>query len=323
MKNKKNVRWGIVSTGRIAQQFCQDMAFVNNGELAGVAARKLADAKQFAHKFNIEKAYQGYQALFDDPTIDVVYIATPHNFHYENVRDALMAGKSVLCEKPITISSDESRKLSALAHEKGLFLMEAMWTYFLPAIQKAKQWVEEGRIGELKHIKADFGYPLPYRADLREYDAELAGGCLLEMGIYPLAIAQFFTDIPMDKLNVKSHLAPNGVEDDVVILADSGEVKLTLATSFQCKLQNWAYIIGEKGYIAIPNFWRADQCSLFVLDEEIDQFNDARKSLGFNFEAEAVGEAVMNNQVEHAIVPHDVSGLLQEQMERIKKLFTK
>lgn len=320
MKSNK-LQWGIVSTGRIAEQFCQDMAFVDNGELAAVGARNLDNAKSFARKYNIAKAYQGYQTMFDDPEIDVVYIATPHNIHYQNVYDALMAGKSVLCEKPITISSEESKQLSALAQEKGLFLMEAMWTYFLPAIVKAKQWIEQGRIGKIKHVKADFGYPLPYDGERREYDAELAGGCLLEMGIYPLAIAKYFVDTPMKNPQVKAHLAPNGVENDVIVLADAGDVMLTLATSFQCKLQNWAYIIGEEGYIAIPNFWRADQCSLFKLDARIDHFDDGRSSLGFSYEAQAVGQAIKNKQIEHSVMPHRLSYLLQQQMEEIKALF--
>jgi len=320
MKKETILRWGILSTGRIAQQFCQDMKYVSNGELFAVAARNLKDAQSFAQQHNIAKAYEGYQMLFDDPNIDVVYIATPHTFHFQNVYDALTAGKSVLCEKPITVSRNESELLSALAQEKGLFLMEAMWTYFLPAIQQAKQWVEQGRIGKIKHIKADFGYPLPYEETRREYHASLAGGCLLEMGIYPLAIAAFFAESPMDNLSIKYHLAPNGVEDDVIILADAAEVKLTLATSFQCKLQNWAYIIGEEGYIAIPNFWRADQCTLYQLDEQVDHFDDGRESLGLNYEAQAVGQAINENRIEHPLMTHAVSHLLQQQMEDIKLL---
>lgn len=321
MKDEKKLRWGIVSTGRIAQQFCQDMAFVTNGELAGVAARSLDDAKAFALKFGIEKAYQGYQSLFDDPTIDVVYVATPHTLHYQNVYAALMARKSVLCEKPITISSEESLQLSVLAKKQGVFLMEAMWTYFLPAIQQAKKWVEEGRIGKIKHIKADFGYPQVYDPNSRVYNNELAGGCLLDMGIYPLAIANYFAEIPMTNVLVKSHLAPNGVDDDVLIIADAGEAKLTLATSFQCKLHNCAYVIGDKGYISIPNFWHASQCSLYELDEVVEHFSDGRNSLGLNYEAQAVGEAIFENRLEHPIMPHSVSYLLQQQMELIKTLF--
>jgi len=317
----KVLNWGIISTGVIAEQFCQDMKYVTNGRLLAVAARQLTSAQSFADKHKIERVYQGYQSLFDDPEIDVVYIATPHNLHFQHAFDALMAGKSVLCEKPFTVSPKECQQLTLLAKEKGLFLMEAMWTYFLPAIIQAKQWLDSGRIGKIKHIKADFGYPLAYDPNRREWDAELAGGCLLEMGIYPIAIAQFFLGQPMQSITVNAQMAENGVEKDVLILAEVDEIRLTLATSFQCKLQNWAYIIGEDGYIAIPNFWRADQCSLFELDQQVDHFSDNRKSLGFNYEAQAVGEAIINNEIEHQVMPHQLSYSLQQQMEEIKTKF--
>ena len=151
----KKLRWGIVSAGRISAQFAHDMQFVKNGELAAVATRSLASAQAFAKKYHIEKCYEGYQTMFDDPDIDAVYIGTPHTLHYENVVAAIKAGKHVLCEKPITISSEQCLKLSKLAKQQGVFLMEAMWTYFLPALNKAKAWVDAGRIGKIKHIKTD------------------------------------------------------------------------------------------------------------------------------------------------------------------------
>ncbi len=317
----KKLNWGIVSTGVIAEQFCQDMQHVTNGQLFAVAARQLSAAENFAKKHNIEKYYQGYQQLFDDPEVDVVYIATPHNLHFEHARQAILAGKSVLCEKPFTISSAQCQQLAMLAEQQQVFMMEAMWTYFLPAIKQAKQWIDAGRIGQIKHIKAEFGYPLPYDADRREWNADLAGGCLLEMGIYPVAFAQFFCGRPMSTPIVSAQIAPNGVEKDVIILAETGPVKLCLATSFQCKLPNAGYIIGDQGYIEIPNFWRADQCSLYQLDQCIDHFSDGRSSLGFNYEAEAVGEAILNGHIEHSDMPLQTSYLFQQQLETIKALF--
>jgi predicted dehydrogenase len=180
----KKINWGIVGCGRIAAQFCEDLAHTNNGVVYAVAARNGDDATAFASKYGAANAYEGYQALFDDKNVDVVYIATPHNFHFKNASDAIKAGKHVLCEKPITVSAEECKQLSLLAKKHDVFLMEAMWTYFLPAIQKAKQWVEQGRIGTIKHVKADFGYPVPFNPDGREYNLDLAGGCLLDMGIY-------------------------------------------------------------------------------------------------------------------------------------------
>ncbi len=319
----EKLRWGIISTGNIASDFCADMTFVDNGELVAVGSRNIESAHAFADKFNIPNAYADYQSVYDDPNVDIIYVATPHNFHFENVRDALMAGKHVLCEKPITVSSEESQQLFDLAKQKQLFLMEAMWTYFLPAIVKAQQWVAEGLIGKVKQIKADFGYPMPYQLESRVYREDLAGGCLLDMGIYPLAISTLFTDAELNNFYVKPQFAPNGVEDDLVMLANAGDVHLTLGTSFQCKLHNWAIIIGEKGSVVIPDFWRAKSCELYHSDDLVDSFQDNRQSIGLNYEAQAAGEAVLAHKLEHPNMPHAVSQQLQKQMEAIKSTYKK
>lgn len=315
------VNWGIISTGQIADKFCTDIVHAENAKVIAVAARKLEDANLFAQKHSIENAYQGYQSLFDDPSVDVIYVATPHNFHFQNVHAALMANKHVLCEKPITISSEEFKTLSALAKEKNLFLMEAMWTYFLPAVLQAKKWIEQGHIGNIKHIKADFGYLVPYEPDGRMYNPNLAGGCLFDMGIYPLAIAQYFNPGELNDIVIKSHFAPHNVEDDLVILASCNDITLSLATSFQCRLQNAALIIGDKGYIKIPNFWRAKSCALYQLDEKVKEFNDTSVGWGLHHEAQEVGAAIINKQIEHTVMSHSVSLLLQQQIEQIKSLF--
>lgn len=315
------LKWGIVSTGRIAEQFVSDMAAVNNGIVHAVAARKLTDAQAFAQRHNIDKAYGSYQCLFEDQDVDVIYIGTPHTFHFQQARDAILAGKHVLCEKPITVSSEQCRQLSTLAKSRGVYLMEAMWTYFLPAIQQAKAWVDGGRIGTIKHVKADFGYPIEYDPNSREYNADLAGGCLLDMGIYPIAIASYFLNRNIDYWHVNAELAPNGVDKDVIMLAEFGEAKATLATSFQCKLNNYAYIIGDKGYIALHDFWRAKSCELYHLEERVDCFEDNRTTVGFNYEAEAVGQDILSGKTESDVVTHDRSLWLQQQMERVKTFF--
>lgn len=319
----KKVRWGIIGAGRIAHSFASDMQFVENGELVAVAARNGDSAAEFARQYAIRKSFAGYQALMDCDEVDAVYIATPHNFHCVQTIEVLNAGKAVLCEKPLVVSAAECAELTALSRDKGVYLMEGMWTWFLPAIQRAKQWVDQGRIGKVRHIKADFGYPIPYSNDRREYDNRLAGGCLLEMGIYPVAIAQYFLGDEPDELSVRSHLAPNGVEDDVVIVADYGEgVMATLATSFRCKLQNWAYIIGEEGYIAIPDFWRADRCSLYQLDECIDSFSDDRKGLGFEYEISAASEDILAGKIQSDLVTPEISMAFQRVMEQVKSQFS-
>ena len=326
MNKSKKVRWGIAGTGRICHQFAQDFAHVLNGELVAVSSRSQQSADAFAKKYTISRAYAGYHNLLADPGIDAVYIASPHTLHYQDTLDAIEAGKHVLCEKPFTINPDESRRLFDIAAQSPVFVMEAMWTYFLPAIQKAQEWFSQGRIGKLYQIKADFGYPqLPFDANRREYSAEFAGGCLLEMGIYPVSLAWLFMQQDPVGIQTTVHKAPNGVEDDVVMLFDyadgSDGATATLATSFRSKLQNWAYIIGEDGYIAIPDFWRASECSLYHLDTRIDHFADGRESLGLNYETIASNEDILANRQQNSIMPWSNTIRFQEHMKRIKQQF--
>ncbi len=322
----EKVRWGIVSTGRITHQFVQDFSFVPNGEVVAVASRSQQSADEFSRKYGIPKAYEGYERLLEDRDVDAVYVATPHTLHFQNTVDAMAAGKHVLCEKPFTVSPGESEALFELAGRSSLFVMEAMWTFFLPAIQRAREWVRQGRIGRLRQVKADFGYPLlPFDPVRREYNAGLAGGCLLDMGIYPVALAWLFFGKDPVGMQVVAHKAPNGVEDDVVMVFDYGEgsegAVAMLGTSFRSKLQNWAYIIGEEGYIAIPDFWRASECSLYELDARVDHFTDGRASLGFDYETAASNEDILAGRQQSGIMPWETTLRLQQHMARVRELF--
>ncbi|MDX2410680.1 MAG: Gfo/Idh/MocA family oxidoreductase [Woeseiaceae bacterium] len=317
----KKIRWGIVSAGTIANTFAADMVHVTNAEVAAVAARSQDSANHFASKYDIGKAYQGYEKLLSDPDIDAVYIGTPHTLHLQNSADSLRAGKAVLCEKPITTSAAECQKLLDVAAETGSYLMEAMWTWFLPALNKAKAWVDAGRIGELRHVKAELGYPKSYDPHSRLYDTALAGGCLLDMGIYPIAIARYFTEKPPDDMHVVSHHAPNGVDDDVAMLFSYNNCIATLATSFRCKLPNTAYIIGTEGYIEIPHGWSARECHLYAMHEQIDSFMDNRRGSGFEFQIEAVSNDILQGRMESAIVTHAASLAFQQDMDRVRDKF--
>lgn len=322
----EKVRWGIVSTGRITHQFVQDFRFVPNGEVVAVASRAQESADAFARQYGIPRAYEGYERLLEDGEVDAVYVATPHTMHFQNTADAIAADKHVLCEKPFTINPRESKELFEIADRSSVFVMEAMWTYFLPAIQKAREWVQQGRIGKLRQVKADFGFPkLPFSPEQREYNAVLAGGCLLEMGIYPVALAWLFMQKDPVEMQAVAHKAPNGVEDDLVMVFDYGEdsegAVATLGTSFRSKLQNWAYIIGEEAYIAIPDFWHASKCSLFELDTCIDHFDDGRTSLGFNYETIASNEDILSGQQQNSIMPWETTLRLQQHMAGVRALF--
>jgi predicted dehydrogenase len=316
------IRWGIVSAGNIANTFASDIAHAPNAEVVAVAARRQADANAFAERHGIGKAYEGYDRLYADDEVDAVYVATPHTLHLPNSADALRAGKAVMCEKPLTTSAGECRELLAVADKTGAFLMEAMWTWFLPAVRQAKSWVDAGRIGELLHVKADFGYPKAYDPEDRVFNAALAGGCLLDMGIYPIAIARLFIDRDPRDVHVISRHAPNGVDDDVSMLFDYGDRVATLATSFRCKLPNTAFIVGAEGYIEIPHFWSARECRLVVMHEVVDTFEDRREGSGFEYQIESASADILEGRRQSAIMPHAASLALQEDMDRVKASFS-
>ncbi|SHG87505.1 Gfo/Idh/MocA family protein [Ferrimonas marina] len=313
------IRWGILGCGRIAHTFAQDMAWVEGSEILAAAARQGDSAQAFAQQYGIPVSYQGYDALCQDPEIDAIYVATPHSHHLHHAEQALAAGKAVLCEKPLTVNLSQSQTLIQAVKSHQGYLMEGMWTYFLPAIQQAKQWVEQGRIGRLLQIKADFGYPMIYDPQGRAYNPQLGGGAVLDMGIYPLALAWLFCPEMPETIHQLQHHAATGVEDELLCLLrfPQYQVDAVLGTSFRAKLPNVAYLIGDKGQIAIEDFWRAPRCALYHQDELVEQFEDGRQGSGFEFQIAAVNRDLCEGRLENRTVPHQTSLALAQLMDRL------
>jgi len=314
----KKIGWGVLGTGRMADWFCEDFQSVADGRLVAVGSRDLVSARAFADRHQIPQAYGDYLGLLEHPDVDAVYVATPHSLHLDNVRQAIERGKAVLCEKPLTISSAECEVLIALAQTRGVYVMEAMWTYFLPAIETAKRWVEEGRIGKLLRIKAELGYPVAYGPRQREYDTNLAGGCLLEMGVYPIALARLFSGQAPLAARAFATRAPNGVEDDVAAVLSYGDARAELGASFRARLPNAAYIVGEDGYIVIPDAFRASCCHLHVLDARVQSFEAPRRERGYNHQVDAVCADLRAGRRESARVPLSLSLAFQRDLELIR-----
>jgi predicted dehydrogenase len=226
----------------------------------------------------------------------------------------------VLCEKPIVTRSEDIKDLKRLAERHQVFLMEAMWTFFLPAIQQAVSWVEAGEIGELLHVRADFGYPMPYSPTSRQYAVQLAGGCLLDMGIYPIAFNWLFHPHPAASIAGLQSFAPNGVEDDVCWQWQYEQTTASLHTSFKAKLPNLGVIIGSKGTIQIPDFWRASECHLYERETPVKSFSDPRKGSGFEYQIEHVCNAIRVGQTQSPVMPLDTSYAFQTQIEAVRKI---
>ena len=315
----KKIRWGILGPGIIAHEFAQDFAHVDNAKLQAVASRSSDRAKQFADQYNIPTYYEGYEALYNDPEVDAIYVATPHNFHHKQVISSLEAGKAVLCEKPITINQVECQQLIQLSERTNSYLIEGMWTYFLPAILKAQEWVNEGRIGRVLHLKSSFGYPVPYDPEGRQYNPKLAGGSLLDMGVYTVAMASMFLGKEPLKVHSIQQFSDSNVDNDTLVTLEYEKRYAHLHSSFLCKLNNHTYIIGEDGYIDIPDFWRARECYLFKVEEVIEHYNDNRKGNGFEFEIEDVSNQILAGKSTPSVVTHETSLSFQKIMDSISK----
>ncbi len=317
----KKVRWGIVSTGGIAAQFAQDILHADNASLVAVGSRNQESADKFAAAHQVPSAYQSYEDLFADDNVDAIYVATPHPMHLPNSADALRAGKAVLCEKPITTSAAELQELIDVAATTDGYLAEAMWTWFLPAVKQAKSWLDAGRIGELRHVRAELGYPVRYRPESRMFDPQLAGGCLLDMGVYPIAIARYFTGQSPNKIQVLARHAKNGVDDDIAMQFNYDDCVASLAATFRCKLPNTTYLIGSEGHIEMPHGWGASDAHLYVAENQVDSYSDTRRGSGLEFEIQAVSEDILQGKKQSAMVPLSASLDFQKHMDKVRAQF--
>jgi predicted dehydrogenase len=263
---EQGVRWGILATGGIAAAFTADLVDLPDAEVVAVASRSEASAKAFAERFGIGRAYGDWGALAEDADIDVVYVATPHSAHRAAAGLCLSAGRNVLCEKAFTLNAREAEELVALAKEHDRFLMEAMWMYCNPLVRRLKALVDDGAIGEIRTVQADFGLAGPFPAAHRLRDPAQGGGALLDLGVYPVSFAHLLLGEPSD-VTAKAVLSEEGVDlqTGALLSWDSGAL-----ASLHCSLTGGtatiASVTGSLGRIDIPNgFFHPDR---FVLHRD-------------------------------------------------------
>ena len=190
------IRWGILGTGKIASRFANDLRQLGDAEVVAVGSRSQSGAEAFAERFGIAQRHGSYAELADDPEVDVVYVATPHPAHYEDAMLAIRAGKSVLVEKPFTLNAAQARDLVAAARASGVFLMEAMWTRLLPTVVEIRELLSAGVLGDVRTVTADLGIRFPKDPESRIFAANLGGGALLDLGVYPVSFASMVLGTP-------------------------------------------------------------------------------------------------------------------------------
>lgn len=316
----QTIKWGILGPGWISSKFAADLAYAEGAELVAVGGRNLEKSESFAKRFNIPRAYGSVEELAQDAEIDIVYVGTLHPIHKENVLALLRAGKAVICEKPFTMNAAEAKEIIDLAREKQVFLMEAMWTRFLPPILKVKEWLAADKIGEVRLVKADFGFDIGWAPESRLLDPALGGGALLDAGIYPVSFASMIYGTAPAKIMSSARLGQTGVDEQFSLLFEyEGGRTAALNGAVQLGMVSDAYIYGTKGYIHVPNFLFSKSATLHAKDAEPESFVDDRKAEGYAFEAEEAMKALREGRLESSAIPLDETLAIMNTLDTIRK----
>ena len=295
--------WGILGCGVISETFCRGLKGISRAKLKAVAARSLERAQEFADRTDAEMAYGSYEELLADPEIEIVYIGVIHTFHKELAIKALNAGKAVICEKPMAIRASDTAAVIQASKDNNCFLMEAMWTRFLPAMIDIKQKINDGLIGDIQCIHADFSFLGSDDPKGRHLDLNKGGGALLDVGVYPIALSFMILGDP-NRIDSYAHIGPTGVDEYNSLLFSYDGAFANLTSGVLLKGTERALIIGSKGNIEIPVFWGASGYKLTLNDQESQYIDHPHKINGYEYEAEEVMNCLDQGLTESEIIPH-------------------
>jgi predicted dehydrogenase len=320
----KKIRWGILGAGKIANKFAADLKLVSDAELVAIGSRDASKASAFAAQHSIPTIFNTYESLASSPMVDVIYVATPHGFHYDHVKLCLQHKKAVLCEKAFALNSAQLREMVALARKQKVFLMEAFWTKFIPQYKAMQKIIQSGDIGEIKFIQADFGFRAPEPLAQRLYDPALGGGSLLDIGIYPVFLAQSILGKPVEVNAMMTPYASGVDEQCAMILKFENNALAVLSSTFAADTPVEATIIGTEGRIHMRNRFHntAGTMELVKGREEKDRQPvevERESGFGYQYEARHVGECLRNGLIESPVMSLEDSLLLMETIDRIKK----
>ncbi|MEM6378631.1 MAG: Gfo/Idh/MocA family oxidoreductase [Bacteroidota bacterium] len=317
----KPYNWGIVGPGKIAHKFAQDLLKLPEAKLHAVASRSMERAQAFAQQYGAKHVYDDYRQLIDCPDLDVVYIATPHTGHYENALLFLKRGIPVLCEKPLAVNNRQVQRMIYTAQKNQTFLMEAIWTRFLPTHLKMWEIINSGQIGKVLSVKADFGFKPSFNPDSRLFNPALAGGSLLDIGIYPVFLAMNVLGKP-DDIHAIGHLGPTGVDEEVGILFKYKDgATAHLHSTIRANTKTEAFIYGEKGTIYLHTRWHEPSTmSLLLHGENPEMFRFNYNTNGYSYEALEVMRCLSLGMTESDQLPLQFSADLMDVLFSIRHL---
>lgn len=321
--HKNSIRWGIMGCGRIARKFAADLAIVPGAELYAIATHNKENALDFSTKFPSKFVYHDYEEMLKNEDIDVVYIATTHNFHFENTLLCLRYGKAVLCEKSFAENAIQAKEMIATASAKKLFLMEAMWTRFLPHFLKVQEMISSGVIGEVKTMLNSFGYIPATDAPLRLMTKELAGGSLLDIGVYTIFMALQVLGKP-DYIQSQMTMSTTNVDAQTAMTFSykNGAVAQNICT-YLSNIPTESFIGGTKGFIKLPHRFHApleffEYSSAGFINKEIIPVKFAG-GFGLQYEITHVMECLREGKTESPMMSHADTILQMETMDEVRK----
>jgi predicted dehydrogenase len=312
------IKWGIVGAGNIAHSFSKDLALVSGGELTAVASRNLDKAQSFATEYGAPNAYGSYEELFNSKMVDVIYIATPHTTHARLSIAAMKAGKSVLCEKPAGVNKGEVEEMIKVAKENKVFFMEALWTRFNPTIKKVKELVDNGTIGDIGYLHADFAFfALDRDENGRLLNPELAGGSLLDIGIYPIFLSYLMLGMPKD-IKASANFHKTGVEVQISMIFNYEKAQAILYSGLNSNSEKKAEIAGSKGSIFVHPRWHETSGYTLEIDGDSSVFEVGKVGKGYTYEIEEVHNCLNAGKTESDLWSHQNSRDLIEIMDTVR-----
>ena len=324
LSSNRIIRWGILGTGRIARDFATGLRDTPDARLAAVGSRSIDSAQAFAADFGdgdaIPASYASYEALAQAPDVDIIYIATPHPMHAANALLVLGAGKAVLCEKPFTLNRAEAAEVVALARAKGVFLMEAMWTRFMPALAEVKRIVASGEIGDITQVHADFGFAATHDPEHRVNNLALGGGALLDLGIYPLSIACAILG-PVESVQAQAIMGPTGVDLSTgFTMKHRGGTLSICSCSLRARSPGELTVSGTRGSVRMARlFHMAESVTVDLLDGPSRTIATPWLGNGYTHEAIAAGQCLRDGLLEHPAMPLDDTLALMGVLDTIRR----
>lgn len=313
------VRWGIVGLGNIAAKFAGDLSLVPDAELHAVASRDRAKSRSFAQRYDAKKAYDDYMDLFEDPGVDVVYIASPHSFHKSHTLAAIGAGKHVLCEKPLGINAAEVREMCDAASEKGCFLMEALWSRFNPCIHEVWEMVRKGRLGPVSILRADFAFPaLDRDPSGRLLNPGLAGGSLLDIGIYPVFLAYLILGVP-ERIRVAARFHTTGVEKQIGMLFDYPDGLAVLYSGLTSHSEMRAELGCRDGTIYLNPRWHETASYTVQMGDTTREVKRTPEGAGYVHEITEVHQCLAEGMLQSRLWSWSDSQALHDLLDRIRE----